>query len=47
VTSLQKETGGVVDEDEVERAIVRHFADIFGRTLVAETPETAVIGRRT
>src|SRR5262245_52242303 len=33
VTSLQKETGRIVDEDEVERDLVRHFADVFGRAV--------------
>jgi len=40
VTSLQEETGRIVDEDEIERTLVRHFADVFGRTVV-EAPEIA------
>jgi lipoyl(octanoyl) transferase len=37
VTSLQQETGRAVDEADVERAIVRHFADVFVRTVVPVT----------
>jgi lipoyl(octanoyl) transferase len=33
VTSLQKELGRVVDEAEVERAFVRHFAAVFDRVV--------------
>src|SRR5262245_36950914 len=47
VTSLQKETGVVGDEDEVERDIARHFAAVFGRTVVGEAPEVAASARRT
>jgi lipoyl(octanoyl) transferase len=33
VTSLQKELGRVVDEADVERAFVRHFAAVFDRVV--------------
>ncbi|HEX5106953.1 MAG TPA: lipoyl(octanoyl) transferase LipB [Vicinamibacterales bacterium] len=47
VTSLQKETGRVVNEDDVEGALVRHFVDVFDRTIVGTVGEVAAVGRRT
>jgi len=38
VTSLQRETGLAVNEADVERAIARHFANVFDRTVVPGTP---------
>ena len=36
VTSLECQRGAAVDMSDVERRIVRHFADVFGREVVQE-----------
>ena len=34
VTSLQRETGAVLELEEVEASLARHFAEVFGRALL-------------
>jgi lipoyl(octanoyl) transferase len=38
VTSLARELGRTVDHPTVENVFIQHFAEIFGRTAVEETP---------
>jgi lipoyl(octanoyl) transferase len=45
VTSLMRATGRAVDMGDAETTIVRHFCDVFDRTLVTEVSEVASPGK--